>query len=48
MEVSGQLHTLATLILGKGPGSHWIEGWVGFRAGVGAVAKMKDPFLLLP
>jgi len=27
----------------RNPGSHWIEGWVVFRAGVGAVAKRKFP-----
>jgi hypothetical protein len=28
LEVSGQLHALAPLPLGKNSGSHWIEGWV--------------------
>jgi hypothetical protein len=35
LEVSGQLHALAALTPGKEvPGTHWIEGWVGARAGL--------------
>jgi hypothetical protein len=29
-----------------GPGTHWIEGWVGLRAGLDVVEKRK--FLSLP
>jgi hypothetical protein len=28
---------------GKGLGTHWIEDWVGLRAGTDAVEKRKDP-----
>jgi hypothetical protein len=27
----------------KAPGTHWIEGWVGLRAGLDAVEKKKSP-----
>jgi hypothetical protein len=27
----------------RAPGTHWIEGWVGPRAGLDAVAKRKIP-----
>jgi hypothetical protein len=44
MEVSGQLHTPATLPPGKEPpGTHWIGGWVGPRAVLDAVVKRKIP-----
>jgi hypothetical protein len=26
------------------PGTHWLRGWVGPRAGLDAVAKRKNPF----
>jgi hypothetical protein len=46
MEVSGQLHVLATLPRGdRTPGTHWIGGWVGPRASLDAVAKRKIPSL---
>jgi hypothetical protein len=32
MRVGGQLHAPATLPLGKRPGTHCTEGWVGPRA----------------
>jgi hypothetical protein len=33
--VTGQLHPLVALALGKEPpGTHWIRGWVGPRAGL--------------
>jgi hypothetical protein len=42
MEVSGQLHAPATLLPGKEPpGTHWIGGWVGPRAGLDMVEKRK-------
>jgi hypothetical protein len=42
MEVSGQLHAPAALPKGKQPpGTHWIGGWVGPRAGLDAVKKGK-------
>jgi hypothetical protein len=35
LEVSGQLHALAALPPGeRAPGTHWIRGWVGPRAGL--------------
>jgi len=37
MEVSGQLHAPAALYEGKAPRNHWIEGWVGPRAGLDTV-----------
>jgi len=44
MEVSGQLHAPAALPPEKEPpGTHWIGGWVGSRAGLGAVKKKKFP-----
>jgi hypothetical protein len=36
----------AALPAGKGPGTHWIGGWVGPRAGLDAKEKRK--FLTLP
>jgi len=40
MEVSGQLHAPAALPTGKDPlVTHWIEGWMGPRAGLEAVVK---------
>jgi hypothetical protein len=41
MEMSGQLLAPAALLLGKEPGTHWIEGRVGPRAVVDAVVKRK-------
>jgi hypothetical protein len=45
MEVSGQFHALATLPLPReiGPGTPWIGGWVGPRAGLDVVVKRKIP-----
>jgi hypothetical protein len=37
MEVSGQLHALATLLQKTVPGTHWIGSWVGPRAVLDAV-----------
>jgi hypothetical protein len=46
MEVSGQLHALAALPLGKEQlVSHWIGGWMGPRASLDMVAKRKIPSL---
>jgi hypothetical protein len=40
MEVSGQLHAPAALTPGKEPpGTHYIGGWVGPRAGFDVVGK---------
>jgi hypothetical protein len=45
--VSGQLHAPAALPPGKGsPGTHWIGGWLGPRAGLDDMEKRK--FLTLP
>jgi hypothetical protein len=42
MEVSGKLYDPSILHPGeKPPGTHWIRGWVDFRAGLDAVAKRK-------
>jgi hypothetical protein len=47
MEVSGQLHAPARFTPGeRAPGTHWIGGWVGPRAGLDDVEKRK--FLTLP
>jgi hypothetical protein len=46
MKVSGQFHTLAALSRREiSPDTHWIEGWVGFRADLDAVEKRRS-FLL--
>jgi hypothetical protein len=46
MEVSGQLYALAALPPRKrAPGTYWIGGWVGPRAGLDAVSKRKIPSL---
>jgi hypothetical protein len=37
----GQLHTLASLLPGKEPGTHYVGGCMGPRAGVNAVEKIK-------
>jgi hypothetical protein len=42
MEVSGQLHTPTRE---GAPGTHWIGGWVGPRAGLDMVSKRKIPSL---
>jgi hypothetical protein len=43
--VSGQLHAPAALLPGKTPGTHWIGGWVGPRAGLDAVVrKIPSPY----
>jgi hypothetical protein len=42
MVVSGEHHALAVLYpQGKTPGTHWIRGWVGPRAGLDAEARRK-------
>jgi hypothetical protein len=42
MGVSGQHHALAALYpREKTPGTHWIGGWVGPRAGLDADAREK-------
>jgi len=47
MQASCQLHALAALLPGKElPGTHWIGGWVGSRAGLDAVARENpSPYL---
>jgi len=48
MEVSGHLHTPGRFTLEeRDPGTHWIEGWVGPRAGMDTVAKRKNPITTL-
>ena len=39
MKVGGQLHAPAAIPPGKRPGTHCIEGWVGFRAGLDGCEK---------
>jgi hypothetical protein len=42
LEVSGTLHAAAALPPGVcAPGTHWIEGWVGPRAGLDDVERRK-------
>jgi hypothetical protein len=44
MEVSGQIYAPAALPpRERAPGTHWIGGWVGPRAVLGAVVKRKIP-----
>jgi hypothetical protein len=44
--VSGQLHTPYAILPGvRAPGTRWIAGWVGPRAGPDAVKKRKIPCL---
>jgi hypothetical protein len=43
MEMSGQLHAPAALLLVKRLDIHWIGGWVGHRAGLDAVAQRNIP-----
>jgi len=46
MEVIGQPHAPAALPpKERAPGTHWIGGWVGLRAGVDVVVKRKIPAL---
>jgi hypothetical protein len=47
MEVSDQLPAPAALFLGKERDAHWLEGWVGPRAGLDAGVKTKK-FLPCP
>jgi hypothetical protein len=43
--VSGQRHAQATLYpRGKIPGTYWIRGWVGPRAGLDTEVRGKNPF----
>jgi hypothetical protein len=44
MEVSGQVHAMATLSPGNiSSGNHWIGGWVGPRTRLETVTKRKTP-----
>jgi hypothetical protein len=43
MEVSGQLYASTALL--RAPGTHWIGGWVGPRAGLDTMARRKIPSL---
>jgi hypothetical protein len=44
MEVSGQLHASVALPpRERAPGTHWIGGWMGPRAGLDTVSKRKTP-----
>jgi hypothetical protein len=39
MEVSGQFHVPVALPAKKVPGTHCVEGWIGPKAGLDAVAR---------
>jgi hypothetical protein len=41
MEVSGQIYTPAALPPGERPGTHYIGGWVGPRAGLDGCEKSR-------
>jgi len=41
MEVSAQFQAPDALTPGKVPGTHWRGGWVGPKAGLDEVAKIK-------
>jgi hypothetical protein len=41
MGVGGQLHAPAALPQGKRPGTHYIGGWVGPRAGLDGCEKSR-------
>ena len=43
MGVGGQRHGPAALPLGKRPGTHFIGGWVGPRAGLDGCGKSRPP-----
>jgi hypothetical protein len=45
MEVSGHLHSQAVLLWEKATSAQWIEGWVGFRAGLDTVDKRNITYL---
>jgi hypothetical protein len=43
MEESDQLHAPAALLpVERAPGTHWVEAWVGPRAGLEAMDKRKS------
>jgi hypothetical protein len=48
MDISGQLHTTATLPLDveSAPDTHWVQGWVGNRASLDTVEERKTTPLL--
>jgi hypothetical protein len=42
VEVSGQVHAPAALYFQEStPGTHWVGGWVGLRAGLDTEARGK-------
>ena len=43
MKVNCRLHAPAALSPGNNHGTHWIEGWVGFRAGLHDLEGIKIP-----
>jgi hypothetical protein len=43
MGVGVQCHAPAALPPGKRPGTHFIGGWVGFRAGLEGCGKISSP-----
>jgi hypothetical protein len=42
--MSDVLHAPAALLPGKAPGTHWLWGWIGSRAGLDPVEKYKIPW----
>jgi len=43
--VNRQLHSPRSTLLEGAPGTHWIGGWVGPRAGLDAVTKRRSPII---
>ena len=43
MEVSGQHHAPAALTPEENPGTYWVGGWMGIRAGLDVCEKRKSP-----
>jgi hypothetical protein len=41
MGMGGQIHAPAALHLGNRPGTHFIGGWVGLRAGLDSCEKSR-------
>jgi len=45
MEMSGLIHAPGSFNPGRDPGTHWMEGWMGPRVGLGAVVRTRSLFL---
>jgi len=46
MGVSGQLQALTTLNQGRAPSTHWLRGWVGLTASLGAPAPARKQTII--